>query len=94
MSNVVDFPAKKTPHVEGEALCLACKHAWVAVAPCPAPPWLECPECGTVRGLYKYHFEKPNTMHWRCRCENELMFVTPDGIYCPNCGVWQNPYAQ
>lgn len=33
------------------------------------------------------------TMFWRCGCECEVFYVTPDGIICPSCGNYtSDPY--
>lgn len=53
MSNVVEFRRPDTPCLEGLARCCACQHEWTAVAPHGAQ-WLECPNCGTHKGLYRY----------------------------------------
>ena len=51
---------------------------------------MECPECGSHRGLYVHYFGLPEgSQMWRCHCGNELFFVTPDGMYCPGCALWQ-----
>lgn len=79
------------PHASGKARCTACGHVWVAVKPVPEEtPWMECPECGSHRGLYVHYFGLPEgSQMWRCHCGNELFFVTPDGMYCPGCALWQ-----
>ena len=40
------------PHVVGYADCVSCGHEWVTVAPLVdgCVPWLQCPECGEMRG--------------------------------------------
>lgn len=87
---VVDLSAereKRTPHSAGRARCLACKHEWVAVAP-TGVTWMECPACLLERGRFvgQHEVEGP---HWFCPCGNNLYFATPEGLYCPNCGLWQ-----
>lgn len=91
MNNVIDFAAAKedrVPHMSGHARCLACKHEWVAVSP-TGTLWLECPECTLLRGRYMYPVVRDAIPHLECNCGNDLFQVTPDGTYCPNCGVWQ-----
>lgn len=54
MPKVVDIRPKieaKKPHLQGRAVCLACKHEWEAVTPVGCPDGLECPSCGTSRGI-------------------------------------------
>ena len=43
--------ADREPHLSGAAVCLACKHEWVAVAPV-GTVWMECPACSLERGRY------------------------------------------
>lgn len=88
-AEVIDLAAarlEREPHSSGTAICLDCKHEWVAVAPADMQ-WLECPSCGLVRGRFKFQFEK-DCKHWVCNCGNDLFHVTPEGTYCPNCGEW------
>lgn len=90
MGDVVDL-AEHRPHSSGEATCLACKHEWVAVAP-SGVVWMECPACGLMRGRYKFHHCHVDKKHWTCNCGNDLFSLTPDFIYCPNCGARQAPW--
>lgn len=86
-ADLFDFKAEKegrTPHLSGSARCLACQHEWVAVAPVGSI-WLECPACSLIRGRYFEPAEKP-ARHWTCNCGCDLFHVTPNEIYCPNCG--------
>ena len=85
---VIDLAAKraeKTPHLEGKARCIACQHEWEAVAPV-GTVWLDCPECSLNKGAFiaeVLHEED----HWTCDCGNILFCHTPEGAYCPNCGL-------
>ena len=79
------------PHLSGKARCLQCKHEWVAVCPV-GTEWLECPECHSIKGHMLYSCLREDTAHWTCGCGNDLFYVVPEGIYCPNCGEWQNGY--
>lgn len=93
MVNIIDFTAarlEREPHSTGLAVCLDCKHEWQAVAPAEVM-WLECPACGLERGRFKHHHERED-MHWECACGNDLFSITPEGVYCPNCGAWQEPF--
>lgn len=90
---VIDLAAAKqerAPHLSGLARCLACRHEWVAVAPAGAA-WLDCPKCSLERGRYIGHVQK-DVPHWHCNCGNDLFYVTQDGYYCPNCGVYQHGF--
>lgn len=89
----IDLAAWKeenTPHLSGKALCLACRHEWAAVAPV-GTVWLECPSCTLSRGRFVNAVEREGA-HWHCACGNDLFYATPDGFYCPNCGVWQKGF--
>lgn len=91
MENVVQFklPEKSDPHASGEAVCLACKHTWTAVAPVGTAQ-LECPECGTERGVWKYPFSPAvGEELWQCNCGCELFYIIPDGHMCYGCGTKQ-----
>lgn len=79
---------EELPHMECLARCIACKHEWHAVAPV-GTVWLECPSCGTEKGVFKFHGERSG-LHWTCACENQLFYIMEDGAYCPNCGDWQS----
>lgn len=90
--SVVDLAAARmarTPHNTGDARCLGCLHKWCAVAPVGVVV-LECPSCGLERGRFMGNCLRENAKHWTCNCGNDLFHVTPDGTYCPGCGVWQD----
>ncbi len=92
MPNVIELRPKQQeePHLSGRALCLSCRHEWVAVAPIGAV-WLECPSCHLERGRFIAQVCRDGD-HWHCNCGNNLFYVTADGFYCPNCGEWQNGF--
>ena len=72
-------------HNCGYAICISCKHEWVAVSPA-GRNWLSCPKCWRETGVFKFPFSKVDDLHWTCDCGNDLFNITPDGAYCPNCG--------
>lgn len=73
----------------GEAFCISCKHTWVAMSPTGISQ-LQCPECRTMKGLFKYPACVPEGQLIReCSCGNELFYLTPEGHLCPNCGNYQ-----
>lgn len=77
------------PHIQGPALCLACKHEWHAVLPLGADPSkMECPSCSAMRGTFATNVEQPGD-HWTCLCGNHLFAITRQGTYCPCCGTYQ-----
>jgi predicted RNA-binding Zn-ribbon protein involved in translation (DUF1610 family) len=80
----------KRPHVAGTAFCLDCKHEWGAAAPVGVT-WMECPACGLERGRFKFSCQRDG-LEWRCNCGNDLFHMKPAGIYCPNCGEWQQGF--
>jgi len=91
--SVVDLAKERlerSPHYSGRARCLACKHEWVAVAPI-GTDWLECPACSLERGRAIFPFLRA-APHWTCLCGCDLFHIMPAGIYCPNCGRWQQGY--
>jgi hypothetical protein len=91
VSPIIDLNAEREnriPHSSGAAKCISCKHDWIAVVPL-GTEWFECPNCGLMKGKFKYTHLRVGDKHWTCRCENDLFHITPSGTYCPNCGVWQ-----
>jgi len=76
---------------------MSCSHEWIAVAPAGAT-WLECPECHTMKGLFKHACLKSAENNdgwepwWTCSCGNELFVVYRNGIMCPNCGKEQSGF--
>lgn len=90
MSNVIPFERHVTePHGNGEAFCMACSHTWKAVVPVGVTE-LECPECKTMKGRYTFAFAPSMKTVWECNCGNHLFNFDQSGIFCPNCGVYQN----
>ena len=90
MGDVVSIaPVQST--ATGEAVCMHCQHEWVAVAP-TGMTWLDCPECGTQKGGFKFPFGVPvGDRLLVCDCGNDIFFVTPVGCLCPNCGcLWED----
>lgn len=89
MNNVILFPNRKQQneepaHCSGEAICLQCKHQWVAVVPY-SDSQFECPNCSTFHGVFKYGYAPSLT--WTCKCGNQLFFITKEGSMCPVCGI-------
>ncbi len=93
MSNIVEFkkPEETVPCIEGEAICIGCKHEWQAVADIGTID-LDCPECKGSKGIFKHFVERSSELHFECNCGNFLFHVTPTGFYCPNCACWVRPY--
>lgn len=73
------------PHNSGEFLCLVCDYSFISVAPLDEL-WVECPQCLCERATHKFPIDRAG-YSWSCDCGNDLFRITPDGNYCPNCGV-------
>ena len=86
MSNVIPL-TRKEPTLSGDARCLCCNHDWIACAPVGCFQ-LECPVCKTMKGVFVNPVQRSDE-EWDCRCGNGLFRVSRKGIYCPNCGDWQ-----
>ena len=85
MGDVVNLHATQ----EGDARCLHCKHEWTANSPLGVVE-LECPSCSLMKGAY-VGVCVPDE-YWECSCDNDLFFVTKDGIKCARCGDYQIGY--
>lgn len=89
MSNVVSITAKQ-PHISGEAVCINCRHGWMAVAPLGTDE-LECPECKTLRGTW-LRLTFPTVPVLTCACDNSFMLVLDTGnIMCARCLAIMSP---
>lgn len=74
-----------SPHLRGPARCIYCKHTWHAVAPVGTIDGLECPSCGTFKGVIDTQCSPP--VFWKCVCDNSLFYVSSDEwLVCANCG--------
>lgn len=93
---VVPFarPERDDLHLDGEALCIGCRHEWVAVA--PVGVWqLDCPSCGATKGIWRYPVggqEGDYVFHCNCGCE-ALTAYFHKGLFrlkCMSCGTEQS----
>jgi len=91
VTNLSEYRAQREPHKEGTAICANCGHEWVAIAPLGVME-LECPECRCMKGYFVHPCEK-EAKHWTCNCGSILFSITPDGVYCPNCGLDQEGFV-
>jgi len=80
---------RETQFREDEVFCLECHHRWRARAPKDVD-FLECPNCGLMRGKWYLPFIQTHSPHWVCDCGNNLFLLSAGGIYCPNCGKDQD----
>lgn len=88
MGEVVSI-LSKTPHLAGEAICLACRYKWQAVCPVGYVTDFACPKCGLMKGCYNYNCA-PET-YWQCNCGCNHFFVSGTGsTLCAHCGLAQN----
>lgn len=91
MENVVSlakFREERTRHLEGEAKCLDCKKTWEAAAPIGVYR-LECPDCGTMRGVWNNTVgSSAGTTVFTCmECGNQAWELREDLVaLCLCCG--------
>lgn len=78
--------AQESRHLQGDAICAACKHEWVAVAPIGTVE-LECPNCHTWKGLFANPVAPFSEVVYECDCGGQIFFITPDGASCYVCGL-------
>jgi hypothetical protein len=80
-------------HLSGQALCLGCKHEWVAVQELTSEGYrgdLECPACSGHRGQYVWPFQGPPSERvWTCDCGSVVFMLTEPGTRCVGCGRHQ-----
>lgn len=90
MPIIVEFkkPEPRAPHMSGEAVCMACSHEWVAVAPVGST-LLECPNCRTEKGRMIYAGMPASGHIWKCACGCDLFRITTTQAICINCGNGQ-----
>lgn len=83
-------PSPDEPTIEGEAFCGACSHEWRQVAPVGETRF-ECPNCKRWWGNFKSPVVPD--VAWRCRCGEQLFWLTATGAMCRNCGLRSNQWA-
>lgn len=95
--SVVEFrrpakPGKPDEEWAGdEAICIGCRHEWAAVA-LVGTRWLECPGCGSTKGIFKKPFgaaEGDTLFSCKCGCEAMTAYYSKGFFYfrCMNCGT-------
>lgn len=91
-ADIVQFPRREREqeqeqgYAAGTAVCSGCKHEWAAVAPIGAVE-MECPACGTHKGLWKYPFTPSGDVQWACNCGSTLFFLDHKSPVCRECGT-------
>ena len=86
MSNVLEF-GKKEKHGSGLCVCMSCGHEEMVVAPIGVVD-MECSACGAFKSRWKFEF-RPTEPVMHCNCGNNYFYLTAEGHFCPNCGVYQ-----
>lgn len=76
------------PHIRGQALCMNCRRSWEAVAPVGATQ-VECPTCGTMKGVFVNPVLFKDEPFWECNCGNEFFVIHKDRLVCAHCGTQQ-----
>ena len=91
MGEVVNL-TKEQPHVAAKAVCLACRHEFLAVA-ATGTQYLTCPNCDLERATWKFPLSPPGREMWFCGCGGELFTLTRAQPHCATCGKasgWPN----
>jgi hypothetical protein len=90
MGEIIQFRTEdKQGHLSGEAFCINCKYSWAAVAPM-GTIILECPECHTMKGCFKYGCGFPEgEVQWTCNCGCQMFVIGIDKTICFHCGLTQ-----
>lgn len=93
--SVVPFRKPDPPEswIGGIGLCIGCRHEWAAAAPTGTIK-LECPSCGSMKGIFKYPVGgKEGDAVFACNCGCEaLTAYTRAGKFwlrCMSCGIDQ-----
>jgi len=92
-ANVVSMEAVRTYrksllNITGKARCLSCRHEWKAES-LPGIDWFKCPSCSLVKGKFIYPVKRKDP-HWTCDCGCDCFSINTEGVYCPQCGTWQD----
>lgn len=87
MGDVIELSSRQ-PHLSGDAVCIGCKHTWVAVAPVGTYE-LECPECRAMKGVFSYPVVGES--YWECSCGSRYFSVSGEtfNVLCAKCGLPQ-----
>ena len=91
MSNIIDLETARMPHTSGPAMCIACNHEWIAVAPVGIVGF-DCPSCGSARGIRAGHvFDEDENLNCS-KCDSFAFGLLRNGnAQCLNCGEEYRP---
>jgi len=87
MGDVIDFEdekASRQPHLAASARCMNCGYMFSVVAPVGTVIF-ECPHCNMEKGVAE-GFVHSGGLHAVCGCGCDLFRVTPEYVYCIQCG--------
>ena len=87
ITSLCDYKKDNEPHASGQCKCMACGNEWAGIVSLPHACDLECPECGLMRGAFKYplHLSEGRVV-FQCNCGCEHFVIEPDGAMCISCG--------
>ena len=76
--------------MQGQAICLNCKHTWQAVCPVGCAV-MECPSCGSMKGCFNAPVLPKGMPYLECNCGNHLFIARQDEkVQCSHCGIIQD----
>lgn len=85
---------ERTPHWQGQAICLGCRHIWEASAPVGVNDSLECPACNLTKGAVRNLWAAPDgALELQCNCGSHVLTAykrASDGLMvvrCIGCGT-------
>ena len=73
-------------HLTGDAVCLQCKHEWIAVAEIGTVV-LECPECELSKGVFGAALLPESYYVCHCGCASFYISAISGLAQCAFCGV-------
>lgn len=85
---------ERSPHWEGECVCLGCRHEWHGVGPLGVYTSLECDDCGLPKGVVKNLFGAVTgdaMLTCNCGCEALTAYISGGfkRLRCMACGTDQ-----
>lgn len=85
---------ERSPHWEGECVCLSCNHKWRGVGPIGVIDGLECPSCHLPQGHTRWPFGAPEgAAILTCNCGSEALTAYKHKgkfwVKCMACGTDQ-----